>query len=97
MFYRKRLLAPCLTTTLVDWVLHEFASHWCLHIYVPPEAGWPGYTPRHWIPVLVPSFDMHGVRWGYSESRLPLGKRVRSDVLNVIKYTELNIIWKLLP
>jgi hypothetical protein len=96
MFYRKRLLAPCLTTTLVDWVLYEFTLHWCLRIYVSPEAGWPGYTPRHWIPVLVAFFDTHRVHWGYSESRPPFGKRVRSDVLNAIKYTELKTIWKLL-
>jgi hypothetical protein len=53
--------------------------------------------PRHWIPVLVASFDKHGVSWGYSESRPPLGKRVQTEVWNVIKYTGLKIIRKLLP
>jgi hypothetical protein len=59
-FYRKSLLAACLTTTLVDWVLCEFSFSWSLRIYVPPEAGWPSYTPRHWVPVLVASYDTHG-------------------------------------
>jgi hypothetical protein len=62
----------------------------------PPEAWGPGCTPRHWIPILVASYDTHGIRWGYSEPRPPLWNRVRSDVMNGIKYTELSIIWKLL-
>jgi hypothetical protein len=29
----------------------------------PPETGWPSYTPRHWVPILVPFYDMHGLVW----------------------------------
>jgi hypothetical protein len=30
--------------------------------------------PRHWVPILVASYDTHGVRWGYSNARPPHGK-----------------------
>jgi hypothetical protein len=23
-------------------------------IYIPPETGWPSYTPRHWVPFSLP-------------------------------------------
>jgi len=31
-----------------------------LYLY-PPEAGWPGYTPRHRVPILVAFYDTHGL------------------------------------
>jgi hypothetical protein len=34
--------------------------------YDPPETGWPSYTPRHWVPILVAFYDMHGLQWDYS-------------------------------
>jgi hypothetical protein len=39
-----------------------------LCIYIPQGAGWPSYTPRHRVPILVTSYDMHGLRWDYSYS-----------------------------
>jgi hypothetical protein len=54
IFYRVGLLAPRPTPTLED-------------LY-PPEAGWPSYTPRHWVPILVASYGTHGLRWDYSYS-----------------------------
>jgi hypothetical protein len=36
-----------------------------LYLY-PPEAGWPSYTPGHWVPISIASYDTHGLRWGYS-------------------------------
>jgi hypothetical protein len=36
-----------------------------LYLY-PPEAGWPSYTPRCQIPILVASYDTSGLRWDYS-------------------------------
>jgi hypothetical protein len=36
-----------------------------LYLY-PPEAGRPSYTPRHRLPILVASYDMHGLQWDYS-------------------------------
>jgi hypothetical protein len=79
MFYKKGLLAPCVTTILVGWVLYYTYVKICVFPVVSPylcslEAGWPHYTPRHWVPVLVASYDTHGVRWGYSVSRPPLEK-----------------------
>jgi hypothetical protein len=29
----------------------------------PPETGWPSYTPRHWVPIWVVSYDTHELRW----------------------------------
>ena len=42
----------------------------------PPEAACSSYTPRHWVPNLVASYDTHGVRWGYSNSRPSHGKNI---------------------
>jgi hypothetical protein len=36
-----------------------------LYLY-PPEAGLPSYTSRHQVPILVASYDTHGLRWGYT-------------------------------
>jgi hypothetical protein len=32
----------------------------------PPETGWPSYTSRHWVPILVAFYDMIGLQWVYS-------------------------------
>jgi hypothetical protein len=32
----------------------------------PPETGWPSYTPRHWVPILVVFYDTHELRWDCS-------------------------------
>jgi hypothetical protein len=32
----------------------------------PPETGWPSCTSRHWVPILVVFYDMHGLQWDYS-------------------------------
>jgi hypothetical protein len=37
----------------------------------PLETGWPSYTPRHRVPILVAFYDMRGLRWDYSYSRSP--------------------------
>ncbi|KAF8785433.1 hypothetical protein HNY73_010968 [Argiope bruennichi] len=31
-----------------------------------PRGRVPGYTPRHWVPISVASYDMHGLQWDYS-------------------------------
>jgi hypothetical protein len=28
-----------------------------------PETGWPSYTPRNWVHILVAFYDMHGLQW----------------------------------
>jgi hypothetical protein len=33
-----------------------------LRIYDPPRQG----TPRHWVPILVTFYEIHGLQWGYS-------------------------------
>ena len=35
-------------------------------IFITPGTGWPSYTPRHWVPILVTFYDMHGLDWDYS-------------------------------
>jgi hypothetical protein len=35
-------------------------------IYDPPGTGWPSYTLRHWVPILVAFYDMHGLQWDCS-------------------------------
>jgi hypothetical protein len=37
-----------------------------LRIYDPLETGWPSCTPRHWVPILVAFYDMHGLQWDCS-------------------------------
>jgi hypothetical protein len=33
----------------------------------PPGVGWPSYTPRHWVPILVIAiYDLYGLQWIYS-------------------------------
>jgi hypothetical protein len=72
MFYRKGFLAPCLTTWWTGFY-KSFPSPVSPYL-CPPEAAWPSYTPRQWVPILVAFYDTHGVRWGYSNSRPPYGK-----------------------
>jgi hypothetical protein len=31
----------------------------------PLETGWPSYSPRHRVPILVAFYDMHGLQWNY--------------------------------
>jgi hypothetical protein len=38
------------------------------------ESGWPSYTPRHRVPILVAFYDMHGLQWDYSFPRSPHGE-----------------------
>jgi hypothetical protein len=38
------------------------------------EIGWPNYTPRHRVPILVAFYDMHGLQWDYSFPRSPHGE-----------------------
>jgi hypothetical protein len=29
--------------------------------FITPGAGWPSYTPRHWVPILVAFYDLYGL------------------------------------
>jgi hypothetical protein len=58
LFYRVGLLSPRPTP-----ILDDHAS-----VLYPPEAGWPSYIPGHRVPILVASYDTHGLRWDYSYS-----------------------------
>jgi hypothetical protein len=37
-----------------------------LCIYDPRRQGDPAITSRHWVPILVAFYDMHGLQWDYS-------------------------------
>jgi len=45
----------------------------------PLEAGWPSYTPRQRVPILVAFYDMHGLQLDYSSPRSPHGDFSISD------------------
>jgi len=34
-------------------------------VFITPGAGWPIYTPRHQVPILVAFCDLHGLQWDY--------------------------------
>jgi hypothetical protein len=55
-FYRAGLLVQRSTPNLEDQA----------SIFMTPGDGWPNYTPRHWVPILVAFYDMHGLQWDYS-------------------------------
>jgi hypothetical protein len=59
-----------------------------LPIFISPrEPGWPSYTPRNWMLILVAFYDTHELRWGYS--LLPATTRGRGDKRQN-KYDEVN-------
>jgi len=35
-------------------------------IFKTPREGWPRYTLRHWVTILVIFYDLHGLQWDYS-------------------------------
>jgi hypothetical protein len=47
----------------------------------PPETGWPSCTPRHWVPILVAFYGMHGLQWDYSLIPATTRKEVRFKLL----------------
>jgi hypothetical protein len=67
--FRGRLLRAVRLNSLGFWTIVFFTrrGYWpCAqpptwrirppYLY-PPETGWPSYTPRHWVPILVASYD----------------------------------------
>ena len=34
-------------------------------IFITPGTGWPSYTPRHWVLILVTFYDMDGQQWDF--------------------------------
>jgi hypothetical protein len=50
------LLVQRPTPNMEDWV----------SVFMTPETEWPSYTPRHWVPILVSVYDMHGLQWDYT-------------------------------
>jgi hypothetical protein len=55
-FYGAGLLVQNPTPNLEDQV----------SVFMTPGTGWPSYTPRHWVPILVAFYDMNGLQWEYS-------------------------------
>ena len=39
-----------------------------------PKTGWPSYTPRHRVLVLIACYNLHGLQWDYSLPRSPHGE-----------------------
>jgi hypothetical protein len=48
--------------------------------FITPGAGWPSYTPRHWVPNLVAFYDLHGHQWDYSFPLSPHGEIVNNTI-----------------
>jgi hypothetical protein len=57
----------------------------------PLETGWPIYTPRHWLPILVAFYDMHGLQWDYSFPRSPHGDNIAYFTLVILIFTEMHV------
>jgi hypothetical protein len=54
----------------------------------PLETGWPNYTPRHRVPILVAFNDMHGLQWDYSFPRSPhgeFGKKLANTICTTLE------------
>ena len=49
-------------------------SIWRIRSHITPGTGRSSYTPRHWVPIVVTFFDIHGLRWDYS--LIPVTPRV---------------------
>jgi len=55
-------------------VSHPKTDWWIRSPYLYPlETGFTSYTPMYWISILVVSYDMRGLRWGYSCYQPPHG------------------------
>jgi hypothetical protein len=39
-----------------------------------PKTGWPSYTPRHRVLVLIACYNLHGLQWDCSLPRSPHGE-----------------------
>ena len=63
LFYGDRLSACRPTTNL------ETQST----VFITPGTGWPSYTPRHWVPILVAFYDLPGMQWECSFPLSPHG------------------------
>jgi hypothetical protein len=48
----------------------------------PLETGWPSYTPRHRVPILVAFYDMHWLQWDCSFPRSPHGESKKVQNIN---------------
>jgi hypothetical protein len=47
-----------------------------LYIYIPHRQGDPVIPLRHPVPILVASYDTHGLQWDYSYSPVPLRSKI---------------------
>jgi hypothetical protein len=74
IFYRDRVASPVLQPP--TWRTRS------PYLY-PLDIGWPSYTPRHRVPILVAFYDMHGLQWDKSYPWSPHGDK------NVHKYLEI--------
>jgi hypothetical protein len=50
--------------------------------FITPGAGWPSYTPGHWVPILVAFYDLHGQQWDYSFPWSPHGESRKISMPN---------------
>jgi len=53
----------------------------------PLETGWSSYTSKHWVSIILASYDRHCLRWGYSCS-LPSHGILRYVVDKILSYNK---------
>jgi hypothetical protein len=61
LFYSDILTACCPTPNLEGQTT----------VFINSGAEWRIYTSRHWVPILVAFYDLHGLQWGYSFPQSP--------------------------
>jgi hypothetical protein len=73
------------------FVTITFLRDWIVSPAPNPQPGGPGLCiydprrqggPRHWVPILVTFYDMHGLQWDYS--LIPATKREGYNVIHQI-------------
>jgi hypothetical protein len=51
----------------------------------PEETGWPSYTPRHWVPIFVTSYDMPELCWDYPYPPVATRRNWENTKIKLIK------------
>ena len=65
------------------WRLHLNPGKGPPYLY-PLEAGWPSYTPRHWVLIFIAFYDSHELRWDYSFPRSHTGTNMNPVSINFV-------------
>jgi hypothetical protein len=56
---------------------------------ITPGEGWPSYTHRYQVPILIAFYDLYGLQWDYSFPRSPHGDSgvyAHTKILHIISF-----------